>query len=79
MIDPTAFYGDREYNVGVTTVFGGFSKQFYQAYTKLLPFAKGYERRLDFYRLYYLMIHLNKFGSGYASGVARMLQQIMRN
>ncbi|KRL98506.1 fructosamine Ketosamine-3-kinase [Liquorilactobacillus satsumensis DSM 16230 = JCM 12392] len=76
LIDPAAFYGDREFDLGVTTVFGGFSEQFYRAYAKLLPFAQGYEKRLDLYRLYYLLIHLNKFGSTYAASVQRVVQQI---
>ncbi|WP_187329010.1 fructosamine kinase family protein [Liquorilactobacillus oeni] len=76
LIDPAAFFGDREFDIGVTTVFGGFSKQFYQSYMKVLPLTKGYEQRLDLYRLYYLMLHLNKFGSSYAGGVTRLLQEI---
>ncbi|WP_155287437.1 fructosamine kinase family protein [Lacticaseibacillus zhaodongensis] len=77
LIDPAAVYGDREFDIGVTTVFGGFSADFYSAYQESLPMAAGWQQRLNFYRLYYLMVHLDKFGSGYADAVASLLQQVI--
>ncbi|WP_057743397.1 fructosamine kinase family protein [Liquorilactobacillus capillatus] len=76
LIDPAAFYGDREFDLALTTVFGGFSDEFYRAYKKEMPLEKGYERRFDFYRLYYLMVHLNKFGQSYSQNVQQLMQQI---
>ncbi|WP_010632521.1 fructosamine kinase family protein [Sporolactobacillus vineae] len=78
LIDPAAVYGDRELDLGVTTVFGGFTSEFYRAYAAAYPFDEGYEKRLPFYRLYYLMVHLNKFGSSYAGSVSATLRQISR-
>lgn len=77
LIDPAAVYGDRELDLGVTTVFGGFSPDFYAAYQAALPLADGWQRRLNFYRLYYLMVHLDKFGMTYAGNVANLLQQVI--
>lgn len=78
LIDPAAVYGDRELDLGVTTVFGGFTSEFYQAYAVAYPFDEGYEKRLPFYQLYYLMVHLNKFGPSYAGSVSATMQEINR-
>ncbi|WP_332238692.1 fructosamine kinase family protein [Sporolactobacillus sp. KGMB 08714] len=78
LIDPAAVYGDRELDIGVTTVFGGFTSEFYRAYTAAYPFDKGFEKRLTFYQLYYLMVHLHKFGASYAGSVSAKLHQISR-
>ncbi|WP_353947514.1 fructosamine kinase family protein [Sporolactobacillus sp. Y61] len=78
LIDPAALYGDRELDIGVTTVFGGFTSEFYRAYAASCPFDEGYEKRLAFYQLYYLMVHLDKFGLGYAGSVLAMLNKIIK-
>lgn len=77
LFDPAAVYGDRELDIGVTTVFGGFTSEFYRAYEASYPFDEGYEKRLEFYRLYYLMVHLHKFGFSYANSVAATLRKIV--
>jgi fructosamine-3-kinase len=77
LIDPAAVYGDRELDIGVTTVFGGFTSEFYRAYVASYPFDEGYEKRLAFYRLYYLMVHLNKFGLSYSGSVSATLSKIV--
>ncbi|WP_436854350.1 fructosamine kinase family protein [Staphylococcus caeli] len=77
LFDPAPLYGDREFDLGITTVFGGFTEQFYDAYHARYPMSEGAERRLEFYRLYLLMVHLVKFGGMYASSVSRSMQQII--
>lgn len=79
LFDPAALYGDREFDLGVSTVFGGFSQEFYDAYHKEYPFSEGYEKRLNFYRLYMLMLHLVKFGSSYAGSVNQTLNNIIKS
>lgn len=79
LIDPAAVYGDRELDLGVTTVFGGFTSEFYRAYAAAYPFDEGYEKRLPFYQLYYLMVHLNKFGLGYAGSVSATMREINKD
>ncbi|WP_461214589.1 fructosamine kinase family protein [Lacticaseibacillus sp. GG6-2] len=73
LIDPAAWYGDREFDIGITTVFGGFDEDFYRGYQSQLPLDEGYAYRLHFYRLYYLMVHLDKFGPTYAASVQQEL------
>ncbi|MFD1486053.1 fructosamine kinase family protein [Lacticaseibacillus baoqingensis] len=77
LIDPAAWYGDAEFDLAITTVFGGFSSAFYQAYQHAHPLAAGFSLRQHFYRLYYLMVHLDKFGSGYSRSVQAELDAIL--
>ena len=68
---------DPELDIGVTTVFGGFTQDFYTGYQEVYPLDPGYQFRLEFYRLYYLMVHLDKFGMGYAGSVAAVMDRIL--
>lgn len=77
LFDPAPLYGDREFDLGITTVFGGFTEEFYDEYDKYYPLNKGVEQRLEFYRLYLLMVHLVKFGDMYAGSVKRSMKQIL--
>lgn len=77
LFDPAPLYGDREFDLGITTVFGGFTEAFYDEYDKCYPLNKGVEQRLEFYRLYLLMVHLVKFGGMYAGSVKRSMKQIL--
>lgn len=76
VFDPAPLYGDREFDIGVSTVFGGFGKAFYDEYKELLPMADGYQERLNFYRLFLLMKYLLRFGPVYDSSVNDMMKII---
>ena len=54
LFDPAPFYGDREFDLGITTVFGGFTREFYDEYEKHYPLGKGSRKRLDFIDYIYL-------------------------
>jgi len=77
LFDPSPFYGDREFDIGLTTGFGGYSQEFYTAYQEFFPMADGYEKRLAFYRLYLFMVHLLKFGGIYEQRVDQTMQEIL--
>lgn len=77
LFDPAPFYGDREYDIGITTSFGAYPQEFYQAYQENFPMAEGYEQRLKFYRLYVFMVHLLKFGETYEQRVDQVMQAIL--
>lgn len=77
LFDPAPLYGDREFDIGITSVFGGFTQAFYDAYHKHYPLSEGADVRLEFYRLYLLMVHLVKFGEMYAGSVDRSMQKIL--
>ena len=63
--DPAVYYGDREVDVAMTELFGGFSEQFYKAYSEQWPLDEGYAQRKNLYNLYHLLNHVNLFGPGY--------------
>ena len=76
VFDPAPLYGDREFDIGVSTVFGGFGNAFYNEYKDLLPMEEGYQERLNFYRLFLLMKYLLRFGPVYDSSVNDMMKII---
>jgi protein-ribulosamine 3-kinase len=65
LIDPAAYYGRREADLAMTLIFGGFSRRFYAAYEEVWPLADGAQTRLEIYKLYHLLNHLNLFGASY--------------
>jgi protein-ribulosamine 3-kinase len=70
VFDPAVYYGDREADLAMTELFGGFPREFYEGYGPLEP---GYERRKHLYNLYHLLNHLNLFGGGYRAQVEATL------
>jgi len=74
MFDPAVYYGDRESDLAMTELFGGFPEDFYQAYEAAWPLDQGYERRKPLYNLYHLLNHLNLFGGGYLAQVRATLR-----
>jgi len=77
LIDPAVSYGHREFDIAMTTLFGGFSDGFYNAYNETFPLAKGWEGRVDLWNLYPLLVHLNLFGSGYLGEVRGCLRRYL--
>lgn len=68
LIDPASYYGDREVDLAMTELFGGFPRAFYEGYEEAWPTTPGRERRRSAYRVYYLLVHVNLFGSSYVRG-----------
>ncbi|MFC6288673.1 fructosamine kinase family protein [Levilactobacillus angrenensis] len=75
LIDPDVLYGDREFDIAMTTIFGGFTADFYRGYQDAYPFDPGYTDRLAHYQLYYLLAHLNLFGETYGGAVDEVLSR----
>lgn len=73
LIDPAVYFGSRESEFGMTTLFGGLSPRFYDAYHEAWPLAAGWETRVEIYRLYHLMNHLNLFGPSYFGSCLEIL------
>ena len=65
IFDPACYYGDRETDLAMTELFGGFSQDFYSAYQEIWPLDEGYRYRKPLYNLYHILNHLNLFGSHY--------------
>lgn len=75
LIDPAVYYGFREADLAHTHLFGGFDPRFYEAYDEAFPLHDGFAERVSIYNLYPLLVHVNLFGSGYVSGVERVLKR----
>jgi protein-ribulosamine 3-kinase len=73
VFDPAVYYGDREADLAMTELFGGFPREFYQAYNETWALDAGYARRKPLYNLYHLLNHLNLFGRGYLAQVKAAL------
>lgn len=73
IFDPAVYYGDREADLAMTELFGGFAQEFYSSYDELFPLDPGYRIRKHLYNLYHLLNHLNLFGSGYRGQVEATL------
>lgn len=73
LIDPAVYYGNREADLALTKLFGGFSPEFYESYKNHFPLPEGYEYRENIYKLYHVLNHLNLFGRGYYSQVLSLI------
>ena len=78
IFDPATYYGDREVDIAMTEVFGGFPKAFYQGYNEVFPLDDGYEQRKNLYNIYHILNHFNLFGGGYASQANQMISRILK-
>lgn len=75
LIDPAACFAHREMDLAMSRLFGGFDTTFYAAYEEAWPLETGFEKRLEIYQLYYLLVHVNLFGGGYAGQAEGVLRR----
>ena len=75
--DPASYYGHREAEFGMMRLFGGFDQECEAAYQEIWPFQSGYDRRIEVYRLYHQLNHLNLFGSSYYEGCLTTLKRLL--
>ena len=75
--DPATYYGDREAELAMTELFGGFSADFYAAYREAWPIDPGYRVRRNLYNLYHVLNHLNLFGGSYGAQAQGMMQRLL--
>lgn len=77
IFDPAVYYGDREADIAMTELFGGFSADFYSAYNEAWPLDKGYQQRKRLYNLYHILNHDHLFGGGYGMQAENMIDQLL--
>jgi len=75
--DPAVYYGDREADIAMTELFGGFGSRFYDAYNEAWPLDPGYAVRKTLYNLYHVLNHLNLFGGGYGGQAQTMIGRLL--
>ena len=76
VFDPAVYYGDREADIAMTELFGGFGRRFYDAYNEAWPLDPGYGTRKTLYNLYHVLNHLNLFGGGYGGQAYSMIGRL---
>ena len=77
LFDPACYYGDRETDIAMTALFGGFPGEFYSAYQQAWPMDAGYSQRKSLYNLYHLFNHLNLFGAGYLQQCIAVIRKLV--
>jgi protein-ribulosamine 3-kinase len=75
LIDPVVYFGHPSIDLGMTTLFGGFNSNFYDAYQSVTPFPKNYEEQWAVCNLYPLLIHLLLFGQSYLHSIETTLRK----
>jgi fructosamine-3-kinase len=77
VFDPAVYQGDREADIAMTELFGGYSRSFYSAYDEAYPRDAGYWVRKNLYSLYHVLNHLNLFGGGYLRQAEQMIEGLL--
>ncbi|MBI4807451.1 MAG: fructosamine kinase family protein [Nitrosomonadales bacterium] len=77
IFDPAVYYGDRECDLAMTELFGGYPEIFYAAYRKAWPPDRGYAARRDLYNLYHILNHANLFGGGYTGQAEQVMSRLL--
>jgi protein-ribulosamine 3-kinase len=77
IFDPAVYYGDRETDLAMTRLFGGFGEDFYRAYESYAPLPPGAAGRTDLYNLYHVLNHANLFGGGYARQARALIDRLL--
>jgi len=76
IFDPALYYGDRETDLAMTELFGGFNQDFYHSYNDSWPLDKGYQKRKTLYNLYHILNHANLFGTSYLNQAMSMMARL---
>jgi fructosamine-3-kinase len=77
--DPATYWGDREVDVALTELFGGFPRAFYQGYDRVYPLDPGYSQRKVLYNLYHILNHYNLFGRSYYDQAQQSIDSILNS
>ncbi len=77
IFDPATYYGDRETDIAMTELFGGFPPEFYVAYTERWPLEENYSVRRKVYNLYHILNHLNLFGESYSAQAQSIMKSLL--
>lgn len=75
LIDSAVAFAPREMDIAMMKLFGGFSEEVFLAYNAIFQLSEGWKERVPLWQLYYLLVHLNLFGSGYLSPVNSVMKR----
>jgi len=77
IFDPASWWAEKEVDIAMTKLFGGFRKEFYEEYHRIFPIKKGFERRIIIYNFYHILNHANMFGGSYLNQVKDYVKAIL--
>jgi len=77
IFDPSVYYGDRETDLAMARLFGGYGRAFHEAYETAWPLDPGADQRFTLYNLYHVLNHLNLFGGGYRGQAQSMIDSLL--
>jgi fructosamine-3-kinase len=72
--DPAVYYGNREMDIAMSLLFGGFDKSFYEYYNEAFPLEPNWKERVQLCQLYPLLVHLILFGGHYYNSVMNIIK-----
>jgi fructosamine-3-kinase len=75
IFDPAVYYGHREMDLGMSLLFGGFDRRFYEAYNACYPLEAAWRQRVQLTQLYPLLVHAVLFGGHYVSSCKNIIEQ----
>ncbi|KUI99511.1 fructosamine kinase family protein [Vibrio sp. MEBiC08052] len=75
--DPASYWGDRECDIAMTELFGGFEPEFYQGYESIFPLDLAYQERKHIYNLYHILNHCNCFGGHYLDDAQQLIRYVL--
>lgn len=78
VFDPASYYGDRETDLALTELFGGFPRDFYAGYDSVWPLDPGYKHRQPLHNLYHVLNHFNLFGGGYGQQAQSLIRSLLQ-
>jgi fructosamine-3-kinase len=79
LFDPAVHRADREVDLAMARLFGGFPAAFHRGYEASWPLPAGHRQRQDLYNLYHLLNHANLFGGGYVQGAQACLERLLKS
>ena len=77
IFDPASWWADNEVDIAMTRLFGGFRKEFYDEYHKIIPIKERFENRITIYNFYHILNHANIFGGSYFNEVKNYVKTII--
>jgi fructosamine-3-kinase len=79
LFDPAVYRGDREVDLAMAHLFGGFPTDFFAGYEARWPRATGHQQRRELYNLYHLLNHANLFGGSYWQQAERSMTSLLQS
>ncbi len=76
LYDPASYWADREVDIAMTKLFGGFHSDFYNGYNKIWPLDEFSDKRTDIYNLYHVLNHANIFGGSYKQTSLKIIKDL---